>query len=154
MGGCVSKPRNKLKSKAKYIYKSCRFRRKIAPSSLVAPLENHHTDDEEEDVYASDFSVQEFVYVDIQNGGTTICRRSEVQSLTFQLPRIQQDDDNNNNNDNVSTDIWEEEQWFECLSVLDSDTDEDFSSVAGGDFRISRYLLSNLPSFILSNLFI
>lgn len=75
MGGCISKPNKKLKSKAKYLYKSCKLRRKIAPSSTIAPVD--HPVDEE--VYASEFSVQEFVFLDIQNVETTVCRRSEVQ---------------------------------------------------------------------------
>ncbi|KAL0336448.1 UNVERIFIED_CONTAM: protein ENHANCED DISEASE RESISTANCE 2-like [Sesamum radiatum] len=126
MGGCVSRPNKKLKSKANYLYKSCKFRRKIAPSSPFAPLD-HHTGEE---FHVSDeFSVQEFALVDIQNNETTIWMTSDVQNLTVRHPQMQQD------HDRVwTTEIRQEEQWFDSLSALDSDTDEDFVSIAGDGF--------------------
>ncbi|XP_011075550.1 uncharacterized protein LOC105160004 [Sesamum indicum] len=121
MGGCVSRPNKKLKSKAKYLYKSCKFRRKIAPSSPFAPLD-HHTDEE---FHVSDeFSVQEFALVDIQNNETTIWTKSEAQNLTVHHLQMQQD------GRVWTTEIRHEEQWFDSLSALDSDTDEDFVSIA------------------------
>lgn len=72
MGSCVSKPNKKLKSKAKYIYRSCKIRRKTARSSVIAPID--HAPDE--DVCADEFSFQEFVVVD---GEGAVCSRSEVQ---------------------------------------------------------------------------
>ncbi|KAL0420969.1 UNVERIFIED_CONTAM: hypothetical protein Slati_3119800 [Sesamum latifolium] len=126
MGGCVSRPNKKLKSKAKYLYKSCKFRRKIAPSSPFAPLD-HHAD--EEFRVSDEFSVQEFALVDIQNDETTIWMTSEVQNLTVRHPQMQRDHDR----------VWRmeirhEEQWFDSLSALDSDTDEDYVSIAGDGF--------------------
>lgn len=40
MGGCISKPNKRIKSKAKYIYRPFKLGRKIAPSSTIAPVEN------------------------------------------------------------------------------------------------------------------
>ncbi|KAL0327147.1 UNVERIFIED_CONTAM: hypothetical protein Sangu_1792700 [Sesamum angustifolium] len=85
MGGCVSKPRNKLKSKVKYLYKSCKFSRKIAPSIPVAPIDQN-TDG---DVYANDFPIQDFDFVGVQNGESIICRRAEVQNLSVHLAQLQ-----------------------------------------------------------------
>ncbi|PIN07751.1 hypothetical protein CDL12_19669 [Handroanthus impetiginosus] len=113
MGGCVSKPNKKLKSKAKNFYKSCKFRRKIAPSSLIATLDRHG----EEKVYGGEFPGREFVFVDVRNGETAICRRSEVQW--------------NRNQVGAERETWQDEQWFDSVSVLDSDTDEDFISITG-----------------------
>ncbi|KAK4403062.1 hypothetical protein Sango_1046900 [Sesamum angolense] len=122
----VSRPNKKLKSKAKYLYKSCKFRRKIAPSSPFAPLD-HHTG--EEFKVSDEFSVQEFALVDIQNNETTIWMTSDMQNLTVRHPQMQQD------HDRVwTTEIRHEEQWFDSLSALDSDTDEDFVSIAGDGF--------------------
>ncbi|KAL0447021.1 UNVERIFIED_CONTAM: hypothetical protein Slati_1830000 [Sesamum latifolium] len=85
MGGCVSKPRNKLKSKVKYFYKACKFNRKIAPSIVVAPIDQN-TDG---DVYANDFPIQDFEFVGVQNGESIICRRAEVQNLSIHLAQLQ-----------------------------------------------------------------
>ncbi|KAL2546711.1 hypothetical protein Fot_15944 [Forsythia ovata] len=120
MGGCVSKPKQKVKSNAKYFYKSGKFRRKIAPSVPVAPVE-HFTDAEN---YASDFSVQELASLDIQSSETTICCMSKVQILTFQRTKLQQ-----NHNELGTNGTCQEDEWFDSVSVLDSDTDEDFISV-------------------------
>ncbi|KAK6157872.1 hypothetical protein DH2020_012120 [Rehmannia glutinosa] len=94
------------------------FRRKIAPSSPFASAV-HHTDED------SEFSVQEFVFVDVQNDETTICRSSEIHNLTF-FPQPQWDHNQVGPNKTL-----QDEQWFDSLSVLDSDTDEDFISIAG-----------------------
>lgn len=74
MGGCVSKPNKKLKSKAKCFYKSCRLRRKIAPSSPFAAPLYRHADGE---LCDSEFSFQDLV---LAHGGN-IGLLSEVQSL-------------------------------------------------------------------------
>ncbi|KAK4430042.1 protein ENHANCED DISEASE RESISTANCE 2-like [Sesamum alatum] len=121
MGGCVSRPNKKLKSKAKYLYKSCKFRRKIAPSSPFAPLD-HRTDEE---FHVGDEYFQEFALVDIQNDETTICMTSKAQNLTAHQRghgRV------------CPKEIRQEEQWFDSQSALDSDTDEDFVSIDGDGF--------------------
>ncbi|KAL2549394.1 Non-specific serine/threonine protein kinase [Forsythia ovata] len=86
MGGCVLKPKQKVKSNAKYFYKSCKFGRNIAPAVPVAPVE-HFTDAEN---YAIDFSVQELASLNIQSSETTICCMSKLQILTFQHSKLQQ----------------------------------------------------------------
>ncbi|KAK4399832.1 hypothetical protein Sango_1089300 [Sesamum angolense] len=126
MGGCVSKPRNKLKSKVKYLYKSCKFSRKIAPSIPVAPIDQNTDDD---DVYANDFPIQDFDFVGVQNGESIICRRAEVQNLSVHLAQLQSNEIEVGLNQKCS-----DEEWFDSLSVLDSDTDEDFISIAGDGF--------------------
>ncbi|KAL6537799.1 hypothetical protein OROMI_025442 [Orobanche minor] len=94
MGVCVSKPKKRLRSKAKNLYKSCRFRRKIAPSSPPAPI-------------------REVVSVDVRDNETMIRRTQPDHNLVCSNKTLQ------------------DEQWFDSLSVLDSDTDEDFISTAG-----------------------
>ncbi|KAL2515464.1 uncharacterized protein Fot_29435 [Forsythia ovata] len=103
MGGCVSKPKQKVKSNAKYFYKSCKFGRKIALAVPVAPVE-HLTDAEN---YAIDFSVQELAYLDIQSSETTICCMSKLQILTFQRSKLQQNHNELGTNGD-GCDIWAE----------------------------------------------
>ncbi|CAA0828724.1 Protein of unknown function (DUF1336 [Striga hermonthica] len=117
MGVCVSKPNKKLKSKAKSFCKSCRFRRKIAPSNLIVPTV--------QEIYGGDFSAREFEFTSIENDETATFQRSQVQNASV-LSRAQDDD-----NRSFSNGILQEEQWFDSVSVLDSDTDEDFISIGG-----------------------
>lgn len=127
MGSCVSKPNRKLKSKAKYIYRSCKIRRKTARSSVIAPVD--HPPDEY--ICADEFSFQELVVVEILNGESAVSRRSEMQNPDFQFSEVQL------SHRHAGAGISQEEMWFDSLSVLDSDTDEDFASVIGDS--ISSY---------------
>ncbi|KAL2521177.1 J domain-containing protein [Forsythia ovata] len=95
MGGCVSKSKQKVKSNAKYFYKSCKFSRKIVPAVPVAPVE-HLTHVEN---YAIAFSVQELASLDIQSSETTICCMSKLQILTFQRSKLQQNHNELGTND-------------------------------------------------------
>ncbi|KAL8533727.1 hypothetical protein ACS0TY_009936 [Phlomoides rotata] len=117
MGGCVSKPNKRLKSKAKYIYRPFKLGRKIAPSSTIAPVDNPAYEE---------VSDGETVFLDIQNGEPTVCTSSEVQNLDFQVPL--------SHNQVGANKISREEQWFDSISVLDSDSDEDFVSIVGDGF--------------------
>ncbi|GER31820.1 hypothetical protein STAS_07856 [Striga asiatica] len=117
MGVCVSKPNKKLKSKAKSFCKSCRFRRKIAPSNLIVPTV--------QEIYGGEFSAREFEFSHIENDETATLQRSQVQNTSV-LSRAQDED-----NRSCSNRILQEEQWFDSVSVLDSDTDEDFISIGG-----------------------
>ncbi|XP_049403960.1 uncharacterized protein LOC125867486 isoform X2 [Solanum stenotomum] len=110
MGGCVSSPSKKIKLKAKYIPKTRRFRRKAPSSVSVAPIEQL-TDAGE---YARDVDVCEFVTVDYES-------RASSPAFHHSLNYHQVD----------VTGLSQEEAWFDTCSVLDSDSDEDFTSVLG-----------------------
>ncbi|KAH0674879.1 hypothetical protein KY285_022680 [Solanum tuberosum] len=110
MGGCVSSPSKKIKLKAKYIPKTRRFRRKAPSSVSVAPIEQL-TDAGE---YARDIDVCEFVTVDYES-------RASSPAFHHSLNYHQVD----------VTGLSQEEAWFDTCSVLDSDSDEDFTSVLG-----------------------
>ncbi|KAL3631200.1 hypothetical protein CASFOL_024184 [Castilleja foliolosa] len=121
MGVCVSKPNKKLKSRAKNIYntnKSFRFSGKIAPSSPFARIV-HHT---YAGVYDSGLSLEDLVS---GNDEAIICRRSQDRNLD--LPHSTQRQDNRV----FPHKILQDEQWFDSQSILESDTDEDFSSIVG-----------------------
>lgn len=80
MGSCVSKPNKKLKSKAKNIYRSCKIRRKVPRSSVIAPLD-HRQDGE---ACLDEFSFQEFVMVGIPS-----CEAAVPGSLEFQFSEVE-----------------------------------------------------------------
>nr|XP_004239089.1 uncharacterized protein LOC101254089 [Solanum lycopersicum]XP_010320897.1 uncharacterized protein LOC101254089 [Solanum lycopersicum]XP_019069301.1 uncharacterized protein LOC101254089 [Solanum lycopersicum]XP_025886866.1 uncharacterized protein LOC101254089 [Solanum lycopersicum] len=110
MGGCVSSPSKKIKLKGKYIPKTRRFRRKAPCSVSVAPIEQL-TDAGE---YARDVDVCEFVTVDYES-------RTSSPAFHHSLNYHQVD----------VAGLSQEEAWFDTCSVLDSDSDEDFTSVLG-----------------------
>ncbi|CAK9142368.1 unnamed protein product [Ilex paraguariensis] len=91
----------------------------VAPVERLSDAEN----------CAGDFSVREFVHVDFQNGATTTCKRSEVANLTIQLTQLHW---NCNQIDAKGT--CQEEAWFDSVSILESDSDDDFISVHGDFF--------------------
>ncbi|KAK4715148.1 hypothetical protein R3W88_013486 [Solanum pinnatisectum] len=110
MGGCVSSQSKKIKLKAKYIPKTRRFRRKAPCSVSVAPIEQLTGAGE----YARDIDVCEFVTVDYES-------RASSPAFHHSLNYHQVD----------VTGLSQEEAWFDTCSVLDSDSDEDFTSVLG-----------------------
>lgn len=85
MGSCVSKPNKKLKSKAKHIYRSCKIRRKVPRSSVIAPLD-HRQDGE---ACLDELSFQEFVMVGIPSCDAAVSARHEVQGLEFQFSEVE-----------------------------------------------------------------
>ncbi|KAL9246353.1 hypothetical protein vseg_019899 [Gypsophila vaccaria] len=74
-------------------------------------------------------SVSEFVQIDFDKGGTTTCRRSEVSNKSFHLTQVHWNHVDENG-------IRQEESWFDSMSILESESDDDFSSVFGGSQMI------------------
>ncbi|CAN4122148.1 unnamed protein product [Withania somnifera] len=110
MGGCVSSPSKKIKLKTKYIPKTRRFRRKAPCSVSVAPIE-HLTGAEN---YVTDVDVCEFVTIDYESRASTPAFHHSQNYHQVDVTGLSQ-----------------EEAWFDSCSVLDSDSDEDFTSVIG-----------------------
>ncbi|XP_075506942.1 uncharacterized protein LOC142543519 isoform X1 [Primulina tabacum] len=139
MGGCASKPRKQLKSKAKYLYKSCKFRRrKVAPSVSIG----HDMDGE---VCSEIFTLRNFVMNDTDDREITRFRRSQVPNCTFHLPDQWQ---RNHKEGGANAEKRQEEEWFDSQSALDSDTDDDFVSVDGDGFTLldsATVRISNSP---------
>ncbi|KZV42402.1 hypothetical protein F511_40342 [Dorcoceras hygrometricum] len=130
MGGCASKPHKKLKSKAKYLYKSCKFRRKVSPSTPIG----HNTDGE---VHIDDFTFREFVMnADDDRETTTSFRRSVVPNCAFYPPDQLQRSHKEGSLLISFSRKRREEEWFDSRSVLDSETDDDFISVDGDGFTL------------------
>ncbi|KAJ8569985.1 hypothetical protein K7X08_006562 [Anisodus acutangulus] len=117
MGGCVSSPTKKIKLKTKYIPKARRFRRKAPSSVSVAPIEQLTGARE----YVRDVDVCEFVTIDYESREVPVGVGDCVSSPAFHLSQ------NYHQVDVIG--IIQEEAWFDSCSVLDSDSDEDFTSV-------------------------
>ncbi|GER45333.1 hypothetical protein STAS_22259 [Striga asiatica] len=123
MGGCISssakpsKPFKTIKVKRKRHIRT----KKRHLSSVTDGSRKRNSDS---GARVSDFSVSELVHK------TTFCRISDGSNSTYHFSQLQwhhhsQIDDNG---------ICQEEAWFDTLSILDSDSDDDFSSVHGEFF--------------------
>ncbi|GAB2280233.1 hypothetical protein Dimus_014876 [Dionaea muscipula] len=117
MGGCVSTSNRKIPSHKKYHHRSRKLRGKIATSICDPPIKRMSD-------AGSHISVSEFIHVDLETGATTTCRRSEVSSKSFHVMQwnLSQIDANG---------VCQEEAWFDSVSIMDSESDDDFNSVLG-----------------------
>ncbi|XP_058226312.1 uncharacterized protein LOC131335119 [Rhododendron vialii] len=121
MGTCLSTPPHAIKPRRKYHH---RARKRHGKLSKFAP---DGTRKGNSGTLIADFAVSEFVQT------TTTCRRSEVANSTFHLTQMEWH--HSQVDANV---ICQEEAWFDSVSILESDSDDEFSSVHGDSFpRIS-----------------
>ncbi|KAF6171764.1 hypothetical protein GIB67_007285 [Kingdonia uniflora] len=138
MGSCVSTPivKEKIKSRRKYSLKFRKSRGKFSTSVSTAPSKRISDAGR-----LTDFSLSEFVHIDLENGATTTCRRSEASNIKYHLTQLQWH--HSQIDANV---ICQEETWFDSVSILESDSDEDFRSVHGDCFPCIGNTLGNISS--------
>ncbi|KAG8384665.1 hypothetical protein BUALT_Bualt04G0141600 [Buddleja alternifolia] len=119
MGACVSSPAIGSKpSKTLKLRRKCRGRfRKHRQISVTDGNRKRNSDG---GARVSDFAVSEFYHT------TTSCRRSDTSNSTFHLTQLQW-----HHSQIDSNGICQEESWFDTLSILDSDSDDECSSVHG-----------------------
>ncbi|KAG6423967.1 hypothetical protein SASPL_114376 [Salvia splendens] len=113
MGACVSSPYLATKpSKSNRVRRYYRHSKKrhVKSASEVNRKGGH---------VSTDFAVSEFVHT------TTKCRRSSVSNSTFHLTQLQF------HHSQIDVNAMYQEEWFDTVSLLESDSDDDFSSVHG-----------------------
>ncbi|KAI3462911.1 hypothetical protein Pfo_019574 [Paulownia fortunei] len=122
MGACVSSPSIATKPS-----KTVKVRRKHCGRSkkrhLNSVADGNRKRNSDAGTRVTDFAVSEFVHT------TTTCRRSAVSNSTFHLTQLQW-----HHSQIDANGIYQEESWFDTLSILESDSDDDFSSVHGDLF--------------------
>ncbi|XP_031492810.1 uncharacterized protein LOC116259235 [Nymphaea colorata] len=123
MGGCVSSSKRKPRAR-KYFIRSRRWRRKVSASSPA--VSQARVNDSMNPL--ADFAINEFVQKDLEKAATAH-GRTEVSNLTLHLTQLQWHRDQND-----ASVVHQEEAWFDSVSILESDTDEDFCSVYGDCF--------------------
>ncbi|KAK7266467.1 hypothetical protein RIF29_19111 [Crotalaria pallida] len=126
MGGCVSVPTYPLNKPRKFHRRIIRRRhRKISHPVLDGSMKRIS----DAGARVTDYSVSEFVHLDLENGSTTTCRRSEV--TTFHV--TQREWHLSQHDANVMS---QDEDYFDSLSILESESDDDFTSIHGDAFPL------------------
>lgn len=121
MGGCVSTTHSRVvPHRKKYTRRSRKCHQKLSTTIGDAPIKRKSFSDA-----GSRISVSEFVQIDFEKGGTTTCRRSEVSNKSFHLTQVHWNHVDENG-------VCQEEAWFDSVSILESESDDDFISVFGG----------------------
>ncbi|XP_068303200.1 uncharacterized protein [Pyrus communis] len=141
MGGCVSTPSRTIKSRKKHRQRVSKRHGNITCSASDGTRKrNSGAKKRNSDAGArvTDYSVSEFVHMDFENGATTTRRRSKVSSSTFQLTQMQW---HHQYDSNV---ISQEEAWFDSVSILESDSDDEFISIHGDGFPLGGNPIGNI----------
>ncbi|GAV61726.1 DUF1336 domain-containing protein [Cephalotus follicularis] len=134
MGCCVSTPCKRIKPLKKGHRRCRKFQRKF-PSCVPGGMKKRNGDSG----CVTDIAVSEFVHMDFENGATTTCRRSEVSNSQFHVTQLQwrlsQVDANV---------LCQEDAWFDSVSILESDSDDDFISLHGDGFPSMANAIGNV----------
>ncbi|KAL6192811.1 hypothetical protein ACLB2K_033897 [Fragaria x ananassa] len=142
MGVCVSKPSEALRAQTKRAERHGRgrLRRRGRKSKKVAS-----TVISSEIAAPTRRSVSEFVHLDFEIGAATTCKRSEVSNGTYHLTQLQW---NHSQIDANGGKCQGPETWFDSHSIMDSDSDDDFSSTQGDTFppTIVGNGIGNIPN--------
>ncbi|PON79603.1 hypothetical protein PanWU01x14_008350 [Parasponia andersonii] len=141
MGGCVSRPNRRIKTCRNGRGRSGGKRRGIISTSIPDVPIRRISDAGN---CVRDFGVSDFVHLGFEKGAaTTACKRSEVSNMTFHLTQLQW----NHGQVDPNGGICQEEAWFDSVSILESDSDDDFSSVHGDGFPIAAANpIGNIPN--------
>lgn len=130
MGGCVSTQNKRIKSP--------RFPKPhIGLRKRIPGVHRKRKGDARK---GTGFSLSEYVHVNFEKGQTTTCRRSEVSNAQFHLTQMQWHHSQIDSNAKC-----QEETWFDSVSILNSDDeDDDFVSIHGDCFPIGNNEVENM----------
>ncbi|KAJ1401555.1 Protein ENHANCED DISEASE RESISTANCE 2, C-terminal [Sesbania bispinosa] len=142
MGGCMSVPSSSAIKKApKRLHRRIiKRRRKITnsvPNDIIIKKRNSNAG-----ARVTDYSVSEVVHMNFENGATTTCRRSQVSNSAFHLTQLEW---HHSQYDADANFMCQEETYFDSVSILDSESDDDFNSVHGGIEQVSLFTITNMP---------
>ncbi|KAK7368173.1 hypothetical protein VNO80_10197 [Phaseolus coccineus] len=136
MGSCASNPNRKGSGHKRRKHKSGKRRGNIPTALPEIPLKRVSNAGS----LVGDFNLSDFVHLDFENGASAPCRRSEVSNMKFHLTQLQYHSQIDANGK------YQEEAWFDSVSIIESDSDDDFSSVHGDCFPFTSNALTNGPN--------
>ncbi|KAG5051469.1 hypothetical protein JHK87_003667 [Glycine soja] len=139
MGSCASNPSRKSSGQKRRKQKSGKRRGNGLPSALPElPLKRVSNAGSR----VGDFSLSNFVHLDFENNGASApsCRRSEVSNMKFHLTQYHSHSQIDANGK------YQEEAWFDSVSIIESDSDDEFSSVHGDCFPFPNNAMGSVPN--------
>ncbi|OIW02157.1 hypothetical protein TanjilG_02381 [Lupinus angustifolius] len=140
LGSCTSKPNGKKSSGNKRKnHKSSKWRGKNSNAPLPdAPLKRLSNAGSR----VGDFAIGDFVNLDFERPSSATCRRSEVSNVKIHLTQLQY----HSHTQIDANGIFQDDAWFDSVSILESDSDDDFSSVHGDCFPFAGNALGGVPN--------
>ncbi|GKU99622.1 hypothetical protein SLEP1_g12439 [Rubroshorea leprosula] len=135
MGICASTQSGSPRPTRKYINRHRKCHGKIAASIPDGPIKRLS----DAGSRIRDFALSEYVHLDFEKGAATTCKRSEMSNKTFHLTQLQWSQIDANG-------LCQEEHWFDSVSIIESDSDDDFSSVYGDGFPSVGNAIGNISN--------
>ncbi|MFQ6633192.1 hypothetical protein Gotur_012346 [Gossypium turneri] len=132
MGSCVSAPAERIKNLRRPRRRFRKHRGKVS-RSITDGTKKRNSDARVTDIVVSE-------YLHMENGATTTRRRSEVSSSTFNFTQFQW------HLSQIDTNACQEDLWFDSVSILESDSDDDFLSIHGDGFPSVSNAIGNISS--------
>ncbi|KAL1078424.1 hypothetical protein V6Z11_D10G159400, partial [Gossypium hirsutum] len=114
---CVSAPAERIKNLRRPRRRFRKHRRKVS-RFITDGTKNRNSDARVIDIGVSE-------YLHMENDATTTRRRSEVSSSTFNFTQFQW------YLSQIDTNACQEDLWFNSVSILESDSDDDFVNIHG-----------------------
>ncbi|XWS40919.1 hypothetical protein CRYUN_Cryun17cG0037500 [Craigia yunnanensis] len=134
MGSCVSTPAKRINTKRRPHRRSRKCHGKVSGSITDGTKKRNS------DARVTDIAVSKYVHMDFENVATTTCRRSEVSNSTFHLTQLQW------HLSQIDANACQEDAWFDSVSILESDSDDDFISVHGDGFPLVGNAIGNISN--------
>ncbi|KAL2349203.1 hypothetical protein Fmac_003203 [Flemingia macrophylla] len=138
MGSCASNPNGKGNGHKRRKHKSGKRRGNIATTLPEMPFKRPSNAGS----CVRDFSLTDFVHMDFENGASAPCRISEVSNMKFHLTQLQY----HTHGQIDANGKYQEEAWFDSVSIIESDSDDEFSSVHGDCFPFGSNALGSGPN--------
>ncbi|KAK8604335.1 hypothetical protein V6N13_099280 [Hibiscus sabdariffa] len=142
MGGCVSVHGQKAQCRS-HKRRFGRFYRRHGKitSSIPDVCVKRMSDDAGS--HMSDFAGSEYVHLDFEQGASTTCncKRSEMSNMSFHLTQLQW-----NHSQMDANGRCQEEVWFDSVSIIESESDDDTGSVYGDAFSSLGSSMGNISN--------
>ncbi|GMI99876.1 hypothetical protein like AT1G13970 [Hibiscus trionum] len=141
MGGCISLRSEKAQSRShkKRSIRFCKRHGKIAssiPDVCVKRMSDAGS-------HMTEIAVSEYVHLDFDKGASTTCncKRSEMSNMSFHLRQLQW-----NHSQMDANGRCQEEVWFDSVSIIESESDDDSGSVYGDAFSSLGSSVGNISN--------